>query len=174
MRYWFLLIIALFTRSSFAALIHYESTFIATIPPVDGESPVYHEGVGHLVVDSEQSLLLSVFLDFEPFTYSWNGTASLVEETYWSTETGRVSALHVVSPTPALGIDFWFDIFYVPEGESATAHLQNVAEESSFYGDYWISSTYRKMPTPVSEPSTIFLFGAGLLSLFFSKRRAAF
>ena len=174
MRYWFLFFIALFTRTSFAALIQYESTFITTIQPEDGEAPIYHEGVGHLIVDSERSLLLSVFLDCEPFTYSWKGTANLVEEEYWPTETGRVSALHVESPTPGLGVNFWFDIFYVPEGESAAAHLQNVVEESSFYGDYWISSTYKKVPTPVSEPSIIFLFGAGLLSLLFSKRKSGF
>ena len=168
MRYWLFLIIILFTRSSFAALIHYESTFITTIPPSSGEPPIYYQGVGRLVVDDERSLLLSVFLDCEPFTYSWTGTARLVEEPYWSTETGRVSALHVDSSTPRLSVKFWFDIFYIPEGELAAAHLDNVVEEDSFYGNYWFRSTYRKVSVP--EPSTALLFIAGLLGLYIRER----
>src|SRR5690606_39012054 len=158
----------LFTRSSFAGLIHYESTFITTIPPGGDETTIYYKGVGHLVVDDERSLLLSVFLDCEPFTYSWTGAARLVEELYWPTETGRVTALHVDPTTPGLNVDFWFDIFYVPEGEMAAAHLDHVVEEDSFYGNYWFRSAYRKVSVP--EPSTMLLVIAGLLGFYIREK----
>src|SRR5690606_19188491 len=135
MKYWTLLILLFIAPLSSATVIRYDSTFTAFSQSWEGEPEVFYEGTGHLVVDSETSQLLSVLLECDVFSYSWTGVAQLVEEIYWDADDGRVSALHVTNPAPSLAVSFWFDIFFVPQGEAAAAHLDTVVVEFRVYGE---------------------------------------
>lgn len=175
MRIFLLLCALLVSIPATAMMIHYDYTF--DYYDISGCSvacaPEAKQGAGYLVVDGSNQSLVSLVLTSADFDLVWGGMVQFVETDRWTVPGGDLYSLAAGFNTPQYNVQFFLDLFYVPEGGIPVDYLANVGEDFNTLetGDtLWnLHGVFEKIQVAsVPAPPSLLLFIAGLLGLGWS------
>lgn len=161
-----------------ALLVHYDYTYdYYDISDCSVScSPDVNQGSGRLVVDNSTQSLTGFSLTSADFDLLWSGQAQFYQTDGMSVPNGNLYSLAVGFGTPQYDVQFFLDLFYVPDGGSPVDFFENVGEDfntlSSGSKVWNIHGVFEKVTVvSVPEPTSLVLLGMGLLVLIGSREQ---